>query len=97
MFRTRPQTVTCEVHMSHRLNSLKGVIQGILYVTTIGVTKGDTRSLGYGSSRHFSVTFGCLQPVWLSSFFEMLCSLVSAGKVFGNISGIYPYIVPIYP
>ena len=31
--------------MIHILNSLKGVIQG----TTTGVTKGDTRSLDYGS------------------------------------------------
>ena len=29
--------------------------------------------------------------------FEMLCSLASTGKVFGNISGIYHYMVPIYP
>ena len=31
--------------MSHSLNSLKGVIWGIIYGTTIGVIKGDTRSL----------------------------------------------------
>ena len=32
-------------HVSYSLNSLKGVIWG----TTIGVIKGDTRSLGYSS------------------------------------------------
>ena len=30
---------------------LKGVIQGIIQRTTIGVTKGDTRSLDYSSYR----------------------------------------------
>ena len=35
--------------MSHNLNSLKGVIWGIIYGTTIGVIKGDTRSLDYSS------------------------------------------------
>ena len=35
--------------MSSSLNSLKGVIRGIIYGTTIGVIKGDTRSLDYGS------------------------------------------------
>ena len=35
--------------MSHNLNSLKGVIYGIIYGTTIGVIKGDTRSLAYSS------------------------------------------------
>ena len=36
--------------MSHNLNSLKGGLyrgEVILYGTTIGVTKGDTRSLDY--------------------------------------------------
>ena len=33
--------------MSYSLNSLKGVIQGILYGTIIGVIQGDTRSLDY--------------------------------------------------
>ena len=32
-------------HLSYSLNSLKGVIEGIIYGTTIGVIKGDTRSL----------------------------------------------------
>ena len=35
--------------MSSSLNSLKGVIWGIIYGTTIGLIKGDTRSLDYGS------------------------------------------------
>ena len=35
--------------MSCSLNSLKGDIWGITYGTTIGVIKGDTRSLDYGS------------------------------------------------
>ena len=35
--------------MSYNLNSLKGVIWGIIYGTTIGVIKGDTRSLEYSS------------------------------------------------
>ena len=37
------------VYMSHNLNSLKGVIWGIIYGTTIGLIKGDTRSLDYSS------------------------------------------------
>ena len=35
--------------MSYSLNSLKGVIWGIIYGTTIGVIRGDTRSLDYSS------------------------------------------------
>ena len=35
--------------MSYSLNSLKGVIYGILWGTIIGVIKGDTRSLDNGS------------------------------------------------
>ena len=31
--------------MSYSLNSLKGAILGIIQGTTIGLTKGDTRSL----------------------------------------------------
>ena len=37
------------LYMSHSLNSLKGVYIGIIYGTTIGVIKGDTRSLDYSS------------------------------------------------
>ena len=36
--------------MSYSLNSLKGVIWGIILGTTIGVIKGDTRSLDYSSN-----------------------------------------------
>ena len=36
-------------HMSYSPNSLKGVIWGIIYGTTIGVIKGDTRSLDCSS------------------------------------------------
>ena len=35
--------------MSYSLNSLKGVIYGIIYGTTIGLIKGDTRSLDNSS------------------------------------------------
>ena len=35
--------------MSYSLNSLKGVIWGIIKGTTIGVIKGYTSSLDYGS------------------------------------------------
>ena len=35
--------------MSYNLNSLKGVLYGIIYWTTIGVFKGDARSLDFGS------------------------------------------------
>ena len=35
--------------MSYSLNSLKGVIWGIIYGTTTGDIKGDTRSLDNGS------------------------------------------------
>ena len=41
-------------HMNYSLNSLKGVIQGITYETSIGVIKGDTWSLDYGSYAHMS-------------------------------------------
>ena len=37
--------------MSCSLNSLKGVIWGIILGTTIGLIKGDTRSLDYSSCR----------------------------------------------
>ena len=37
--------------MSCSLNSLKGVTWGILYGTTIGVIRGDTRSLDNGSCK----------------------------------------------
>ena len=40
--------------MSCSLNSLKGVIWGIIYGTTIRVTKGDTRSLDNGSYQNAS-------------------------------------------
>ena len=36
-------------HMTYSLNSLQGVIEGIILGTTIGVFKGHTRSLDYGS------------------------------------------------
>ena len=39
--------------MSYCLNSLKGVIQGTILESIIGVTKRDTRSFQYGSyDRH---------------------------------------------
>ena len=37
--------------MSYSLNSSRGVIKGIIYGTTIGDIKADTRSLDYGSNR----------------------------------------------
>ena len=36
--------------MSYNLNSLKGAIWGTIYGTTIGVIRGDTRSLDYSST-----------------------------------------------
>ena len=41
---------TC--HMSYSLHSLKGVIKGIIYGTTIGGSKGDARSLDSSSYVH---------------------------------------------
>ena len=38
-------------HLSYSLNSLKGVIYGIILGSTIGVIKEDTRSLDKGSLR----------------------------------------------
>ena len=35
--------------MYDSLNSLKGFIQGIKWETTVGVSKGDTRSVDYSS------------------------------------------------
>ena len=46
--------------MSHSLNSLKGGYMGIIYGTTIGVIKGDTRSLDNGS---YGGEKGCM-PRW---------------------------------
>ena len=37
-------------HISYSLNSLKGGISGIILGTTIGLIKGDTRSLDYSPS-----------------------------------------------
>ena len=41
--------MTAEPHLSFGLNSLKGVIQGIIWGSVVGAIKGDTRSLDYGS------------------------------------------------
>ena len=35
--------------MTYSLNSLQGVILGIVWGSTLGFTKGDTRSLDYSS------------------------------------------------
>ena len=44
------EAVCCVMcHVSFSLNSLKGGYIGIIYGTTIGVIKGDTRSLDYSS------------------------------------------------
>ena len=42
--------------MSYSLNSFRGGFIGIIYETTIGLTKGDTRSLDYSFD---SLWFGC--------------------------------------
>ena len=51
--------------MSYRLNSLKGVIEGIVCGTTRGVIQGDTRSLDmfrlYGDLPEFEGP--CLEPL----------------------------------
>ena len=41
------------------LNSLRGVIWAFIWGTTIGLIKGDTRSLDYGSNRFLA---GCSGP-----------------------------------
>ena len=41
--------ISAVAHMSYSLNSLKGDIYGIIQGTTIGLIKGDTRSLDNGS------------------------------------------------
>ena len=41
--------MTTRMIMSHSLNSLSRVIEGIFQGSPIGVMKGDTRSLDYGS------------------------------------------------
>ena len=38
-----------EVYLGYSLNSFKGIIWGIIWGTTIGLIKGDTRSLDHGS------------------------------------------------
>ena len=35
--------------MSYSLNSLNGVLRGIIYGSTVGVIKGDTKTSDYGS------------------------------------------------
>ena len=47
------------------LNSLKGVIWGIIYGTTIGVLRGDTRSLDYSSYLGTSTEGGLTQGLGL--------------------------------
>ena len=39
------------MHVSHNLNSFKGVIQAIISGNTLRAIKGDTRSLDYSSCR----------------------------------------------
>ena len=41
--------------MSYSLNPLKGVIQGIIHGSVIGLIKGDTRSLDYGSYKDIGI------------------------------------------
>ena len=47
---TQTKGPVCNSHMSYSLKSLKGVIQGVIQGTTIGVIKWDTRSLDSSSS-----------------------------------------------
>ena len=49
-----PNTGTHKGYLSHSLNSLKGEYIGDYIGTTIGVIKGDTRSLDYGSFGYWS-------------------------------------------
>ena len=49
----KAESSLAQLHLSHSLNSLKGVIQGIIYKNTLGDIKGDARSLDYSSSGFF--------------------------------------------
>ena len=42
--------------MYYNLNPLSGVIQGVILGTTMGVIKGDARSLDYGSCTEYHLT-----------------------------------------
>ena len=51
--------------MSYTLNSLRGVIWGFIWGTTIGLSKGDTRSLDYGS-------YGdCVGLYWVVTYYKL--------------------------
>ena len=60
-------TLQAPDHMSHSLNSLQGVIQGIISESSIGVIKGDTKSFDHSSyalnpkPSHFRVA-----PTWFA-------------------------------
>ena len=66
--------------MSYSLNPLKGVLWGIIHGSVIGLIKGDTRSLDYGSygdglygdAKMFVTTFFANRRTvtFLGSFFE---------------------------
>ena len=50
------------VYISYSLNSLRGVLQGMIWGTTIGERKGDTRSLDYSSYVYMYVNSGKRSP-----------------------------------
>ena len=53
--------------MHHNLHPLKGAIWGIIQGTIVGLIKGDTRSLDYGS---YADPFRPAQTVHAASFFR---------------------------
>ena len=60
-------------HMYYSLNSLKGVIYGIIEGTTIEVIKGDTRSLDYSSHNYIQWLRGNPAPKFLNdTYLELL-------------------------
>ena len=74
--------------MSCSLNSLKGVVQGSIYGSTIGIIKGDTRSLDYSSHAMKKKTRGYAKGAGvlvLISRFIMLLHLLVVGRESGKI------------
>ena len=52
-----------QIHVSYSLNTLKGVLQGIIYGSIAGVGKGDTRSSDYSSCRDIVGITGPNKPI----------------------------------
>ena len=85
-----PSELGINVYMSYSPNSLKGNINGIIQGTTIGLSKGDARSLDYSSyvcnCAYVSSGSKCYSPYYRTPanrdilFLEILCAKVFMGS-----------------